>query len=269
MSDERDRQVFVEALRALGDHLAHVVLVGGWAHQLHRQLDGIDATTPSLYTQDMDFAVRRPPPPVHPPLDQRLVKAGFREHLKGETGGITEYVWAGGGSAISVEFLVQRTGNERAAPLDIGGARAQRLRYLHIAFLEPCKLSISAASGFPVGAHEELCVHVTNPAAFLANKLLTYQRRTSPAGKAKDLLYMFDTFRMFAPVIETLREHWTATSVGLSKAEVRGVHREHARLVHEVDVADEASRIADSAGRPATAQRIMRTCIHGLDLLLA
>ena len=267
MSDDRDREVFVAALNALGDHLPSVVLVGGWAHRLHHEIDGAVPSDAPLYTQDLDFAVRRPPPAAEPPLDERLVAAGFRERLKGEGQGVTEYVWEGGGSALTVEFLVHRRGAERTTGLDVGGARAQPLRYLDLAFVSPCEIVISAERGFPIDG--ELRLSVANPAAFLMNKLLTYDRRTELVDKGKDLLYIYDTLRLFATSTEVVQGFWNTTWSTQSRAVARRMRSALRQLADQALVADEASRIAAAAGRSVPADRLLRTCCDGLEQLIA
>jgi hypothetical protein len=266
--EEDDRAPLVAAMRALGDHLRHLVVVGGWAQRLHRLHDGLSASTPILYTEDLDLALRRPPAAADPPLDRRLVNAGFREIVKGDSEGITEYVWERGASAMTVEFLVHRVGKESAAVLDVGGALAQRLRHLDVAFIKPWELEVSRDGGFPCDEGEVLRLQVANPAAFLMNKLLTYQRRRELYKKGKDLLYVYDEFQLFESEPDLLESVWLETLRDLPRSTLKSLRQQVDALPRASLIADEAARIADSSGRSVSADRLLATCIYGFNGLL-
>ena len=101
----------------------------------------------------------------------------------------------------------------------------------------------------------------------MANKLLTYNRRTERFGKGKDLLYIFDTLRMFSAAMEVLRRHWENTA--LSPTLLKAVSLAHTRLAEQHHIADAASEIATDAGRPVKAGRLLSTCVHGLGQLIS
>jgi hypothetical protein len=83
---------FARLLEAIRPWLAHMVIVGGWAHRLHRfhPLATAQEYQP-LRTRDVDLAFS-PDAPLHGDLRKALSKAGFREESSGEhTPPVTHY----------------------------------------------------------------------------------------------------------------------------------------------------------------------------------
>jgi hypothetical protein len=75
---------FTRLIEAIRPWLIHVVIVGGWAHRLHRLHPlATDQAYQPLRTRDVDLAFS-PNAPLEGDLSEALDKAGFKEELSGE-----------------------------------------------------------------------------------------------------------------------------------------------------------------------------------------
>lgn len=103
---------------------------------------------------------------------------------------------------------------------------------------------------------------VANPVSFLAQKALVYTKRNR-SERAKDILYIHDTFETFGARLADLRAEW------IKKIRVR-LHTRSVRLVENTtdilfgeisDSVREASRIAQD--RALTPETIREVCSLG------
>ena len=106
-----DSEAFARLIRALRPWLGQVVIVGGWAHRLHR-LHPL-ATTPAyepIRTRDADVALS-----LHAPMEGdirfALERQGFaRAFLGTDTPPVTQYRLGEQDGGFYTEFLVPLTG---------------------------------------------------------------------------------------------------------------------------------------------------------------
>ena len=105
---------------------------------------------------------------------------------------VTHYHLGPDDEGFYAEFLTPLSGSEdrRDGRPDvterISGIVAQKLRYLEVLLIEPWIVRLDANLGFHLA--EPADVRVTNPASYIAQKLLIHSRR-SRANRAKDVLY--------------------------------------------------------------------------------
>lgn len=131
-----DRRVFLRAMAALAPYLDQLVVVGGWAHQLHR-LHDLAAPLPfePLRTQDADLAAPERLVAKAESVKALLMEAGFTEHLKGDDRPpVAEYELEGVGSSLS--HLLQGAGGE----VGEGGGGSSRGRVAHCPGCRPRRL---------------------------------------------------------------------------------------------------------------------------------
>lgn len=157
-----------------------------------------------LTTLDTDVAVPPKLPARTPDIRQRLLAHGFTEELLGDSRPpATHYHLGGEPSGFYAEFLTPLTGseydrgNKRKATLEVGGVPTQRLRYLELLLQHPWQAYVRAES---FSGH----VLVANPDSFLAQKVLTHERRDRD-DRAKDILYIHDTLQVFGARLGELR----------------------------------------------------------------
>src|SRR5580658_1928456 len=107
MSDIQARSPFHRLISALGPWLDQIVIVGGWAHQLHRlhpsarQLD-----YKPLTTLDTDIAVPAKLPAGEQNIRERLLSHGFAGEFFGDDRPpATHYLLSGESSGFYAEFL--------------------------------------------------------------------------------------------------------------------------------------------------------------------
>lgn len=267
-----DRAAFVRLLRALAPWSSQLVVVGGWAHRLHRLAP--QAVAPGyapVVTLDADLAfghgVR-----LQGDLRGSLRAAGFEQQLTGEhRPPVSRYVLGEGepGAGFYAEFLVplvgaatDRGGRARAT-CETAGITAQRLRYLDVLMLAPWQVTL----GDDWGADPPLHVRVPNPATFVVQKLLIHADR-EPRKQLQDLLYVHDTLELFADAMPSLHEAWRdGVAPRLDRAWVARA-RAMSRMLFSSpsDATREAARLA---GRPGlTAERLRAVCSALLDELM-
>ena len=82
----------------------------------------------------------------------------------------------------------------------------QRLRHIGLVLDDPLEVDLDLA-GVTAGRRT---VRIAHPARFLAQKVLIHSKR-SPGNRAKDILYMHDTFEAFGSRLTELRADWEAT----------------------------------------------------------
>ena len=123
---------------------------------------------------------------------------------------------------------------------------AQKLRHLEVLLLSPWQLTISPEQGFPLG--RATAIQIPNPASYLVQKVLVLRSR-APGKQAKDVLYLHDTYAIFADAFPLLGEAWDALKPQFHPAHVRTFEERAAGIISAMsDLIRDAARIA--AGRP-------------------
>lgn len=269
MSDVPSMTRLINAIRPwLGD----LVIIGGWAHQLHR-LHPL-ARVPryeALRTTDADlaFSVRAK---LEGNIGMALKAAGFQEELSGENDPpIAQYRLGEEDQGFYVEFLVPLLGSEHKrdgtpdVTLGKAGITAQKLRHLDLLLVEPWTVQLDAASSVPLSTPAD--VRLANPVSFIAQKLLIQKCRT-PEKQAQDVLYIHDTLELFGGKLELLGEVWRGTiRPHLSKsAVVSVVEASHDGFAAVTDVIRSAARLPQD--RTLQPELVRRLCEVGLEEVL-
>src|ERR1700685_1718684 len=131
---------FARLAESLTLWLDQVVIIGGWAHRLHRLhplAQPLDYEP--LATLDTDVAVPAKLPATGNELRQRLLENGFREELLGSMQPpAAHYHVATGDRGFYAEFLTPLVGGEikrggkRDVTTQIAGVPVQKLRHLEL-----------------------------------------------------------------------------------------------------------------------------------------
>jgi hypothetical protein len=144
-----DSAAFARLIQALRPWLGHLVIVGGWAHRLHRlhPLAGVPAYAP-LRTRDVDVALSLRAP-VDGDIRRALEDAGFKPEYSGDNRPpVTQYALTDDDAGFYAEFLVPLLGGEakRYGSPDVtvvkAGINAQKLRHLDILLVAPWSVQI-------------------------------------------------------------------------------------------------------------------------------
>lgn len=203
---------FSRLIEAIQQWLPHIVIVGGWAHRLHRfhPLATAQDYQP-LRTRDVDLAFS-PRAPLAGDLKRALTEAGFKEELSGEsTPPVTRYALGEEAFGFYAEFLtvLQGDGLRRDGQRDLtvakAGITAQKLRHLDLLLIAPWSIRAGPDNGVPVA--RPLDILVPNPVSFMVQKFLIHSRRDANK-KAQDVLYIHDTLQLFGASLEKLQAVW-------------------------------------------------------------
>lgn len=266
MDDLTDIARLIDALRPW---LGHLVIVGGWAHRLHRfhPMANPPAYLP-LRTRDVDLAFSLKAP-LEGDIGAALRAANFHEDLSGEhIPPVTHYRLGGDDQGFYAEFLVPLMGSRLKrsgapdATITKAGVTAQKLRHLDLLLAHPWHVGLGTSVGVPLTPPAE--VILPNPVSFIAQKLLI-QKRRPPEKRAQDALYIHDTLELFGRHLEGLKAIWLEevrqTLASKTIREVERLHREQFGAV--TDVIRSAVRIPqDRTIRP---ERMQAACAHGLE----
>lgn len=268
MAAVSDLGQFSELAAALEPWLDQIVVVGGWAHRLHRLHPSAQSLSyPPLVTLDADVAIPRSLPVEGQDIRQRLISSGFTEEFLGrDHPPATHYHLGDTSSGFYVEFLTPLVGgeydrqNRRRATLRVAGATSQQLRYIGLLLNRPWMIELSdvAFTGR---------VQVANPASFVAQKLLIHRRRNVD-DRARDLLYVYDTLQLFGSQLHELRTEWRVhLAPQIPDRALKELVKSTRALFLEVsDDIRRAARI--SPERQLTPEAIRVACAHGLAQLL-
>jgi hypothetical protein len=264
---------FAKLIEAVRPWLGHLVIVGGWAHRLHRLHPlAVAPQYAPIRTRDADVALS-----VHARLvgnvRQALENAGFVGHFSGEhTPPVTQYRLGDEYGGFYAEFLAPLYGDglTRDGKPDVtiskSGITAQKLRHLDVLLTLPWSVRIGPAVGFPTSI--ELEVLIANPISFIVQKLLIRSQRPGPK-RAQDILYIYDTLELFSASLEPLHRLWADEL--RSKLHAKAAKRVQA-LAHEIfavvtdDVRDAALIPQD---RRLAAEDVRAACAFGLEEILA
>jgi hypothetical protein len=257
-------------IEALRPWLRQLVIVGGWAHQLHRfhSLANHEISYLPLRTRDADFAFS-PTDRLVGNIRSALTEAGFLEDLSGdERPPVAQYRLGGDDKGFYAEFLVplQGDGTNRdgspATTLAQAGVTAQKLRYVDLLLTDPWTVRIDGTVGAPLSNSAE--VMIANPVSFIVQKLLI-QKYRKPEKRPQDVLYIHDTLELFAGELEALRSIWTTRlRPTLSPKTARQIERMSIQQFSVVtDVVRKAARIPQD--RQLGPEQIRAACSYGLD----
>lgn len=256
---------------ALRPWLNQLVVVGGWAHRLHRlhPLAGVP-THPPLRTRDVDLAVAARE--VLPgDIGGALERAGFRPTLLGDDSPPVTHYALEGDAGFYAEFLTPLEGGEftrrdrRDVTVARAGITAQKLRHLDILMVAPWYVGLDPHSEIVLVPPAN--VLLPNPVAFMMQKLLI-QRDRRPEKRAQDLLYIHDTLELFGGALEELRTVWRGTlRPAMSERTARRAETCARTLFeHVTDDLRAAARISD--GRRLTADTLRGASDYGLKAIL-
>jgi hypothetical protein len=259
---------FARLVESLTPWLDQVVIIGGWAHRLHRLHPlARPLQYEPLATLDADVALPRRIRVAGDEIYQRLAANGFEaEFLGHHRPPAAHYRLTDPGIHFYAEFLTPLVGGAvgrrgRQNPTQrVGGVSSQNLRYIEVLLAAPWSVSLSATNGFPFA--NETGVQIANPVSFLAQKILIHRRRNRDE-RAKDILYMHDTIDTFATRIDDLSAEWVRNiRHELHANSVRAVESAAATLFGAVtDSIRAASRIVQA--RNLTPEPIRETCNLG------
>ena len=264
-----DFAAFARLLDALRPWLGHVVIIGGWAHRLHRFHPlSHPPTYAALRTRDADVAFSLSAP-LTGDIAGAMKAAGFHEDFSGDhTPPITQYRLEGDDQGFFAEFLAPLYGSgvKRNGQPDVtmakAGVTAQKLRHVDLLLVCPWVVRLTNEIGVPV--HPPIDVMVTNPVSFIAQKLLIQSYRKSEK-KAQDALYVLDTLELFGGELPTLRALWQEkvrpTLPGKTARTVERLQQEQFGAV--TDVIRNAARIPQN--RVLLPNRVQAACAYGLD----
>lgn len=268
----KDSEAFARLVTALRPWLGHLVIVGGWAHRLHRfhRLAGPPDHLP-LRTRDTDLAFS-PDEALTGDVRTALIDAGFTEQLFGDDAPpATHYGLGEDDAGFYAEFLTPLHGSglrRDGAPdatVSRAGIVAQKLRYLDVLLVSPWSLRIRPEKEFPI--KEDVELFVPNATSFIVQKLLIHPDRPSHK-KAQDVLYIHDSLELFGGSLGELRRLWVEdVRPGMGARTARRAEKIAQELFAGVtDTIREAARIPQD--RRLAPENVQRACEYGLGEIL-
>jgi hypothetical protein len=267
-----DFEAFARLVTALRPWLGQLVVVGGWAHRLHRlhRLANPPKHSP-VRTRDTDIAFS-PDAALAGDVRTALTEAGFTEEQLGDDAPpATHYRLREGDAGFYAEFLtplygsgVKRDGKPDAT-VSKAGITAQKMRYLDLLLVSPWSVRVGPERGVPITADVNL--FVPNPTSFIVQKLLIHSDRP-PNKKAQDILYIHDSLELFGGSLGELRRLWVEEVRPRMAAKTASRAETIAQeLFAEVaDTIREAARIPQD--RRVAPENVQRACEYGLGEIL-
>lgn len=263
-----DSQDLARLLDAIRPWSSDLVIVGGWAHRLHRLHEAAEVPPHRpLLTKDVDLALEERS--VRGNIGKALVDADFHEVLSSDhTPPVSEYRLGDEDGAFYAEFLaplkgspVRRDGSPNATTT-IAGVTAQKLRHLDLLLHAPWTVRVSREKAIPVGS--AIDVQVPNAVSFIAQKLLIHKERR-PEKRPQDILYIHDTFELFLAREEQLRELWLKTVRPALSARSIALVNEMSRGLFDA-VSDDIRRAARiPTDRTIDPETLRALCAHGTE----
>lgn len=267
-----DREAFARLVTALQPWLGQLVVVGGWAHRLHRfhrLANPPDHSAPRTRDTDLAFS---PDVALAGNVRAALVEAGFTEEFFGDDAPpATHYGLGEEDDGFYAEFLTPLSGSgtkrngKRDATVTKAGITAQKMRYLELLLVEPWNVRVGRERGVPIAA--DLDLFLPNPTSFIVQKLLIHSSRTSDK-KAQDVLYIHDTLELFGASLGELSRLWVEvvrpTMAAITAKRAEAIAQE---LFAEVtDTIRNAARIPQD--RRLAPDNVQRACEYGLGEIL-
>ena len=268
MATYNEEDHFARLVEALDPWLGQLVIIGGWAHRLYRLHP--TAGTPEyepLGTLDADVALPPDVADTEANIRDRLLANEFREELIGEfRPPVAQYFVTTDESGFFAEFLTPLRGGgirrdgERDATMRIAGVSVQKLRHLELLLRSPWSVVIQPENGFAV-SHPRT-IRIPNPAAFMVQKVLIHRDRELQ-DRAKDLLYIHDTFETFAANLPAIANDWqTNVKPFLTPKAITPIETAGETLFGEVnDTIRDAAEMA--SGRSVSPERLLELCRYG------
>lgn len=251
-----------ECAEAIGPYRDDVVVTGGLVPLLYRfHPDFGRPRQPALLTGDLDFTL----PETLPLRDgerlrDRLENGGFvvvtSRRTRGDVPAKQFFQHHSRGTEslapIHGEFLTPLTGSETdrdgqpKSPTEVqNGLNAEALRYLDLILWEPILFDVSSID--ELGRRNELNVQIPRPGAYLVQKVLCSEDRSSREKRDKDLAYCYD-------VATLTHENWNEIRSELSELEAeRGLWStwiERARTILE------NAFLGENASAPMAVERL-------------
>lgn len=265
MEEGPELRAFARLVDALEPWVGQVVIIGGRCHRLYRHhLWAQEIDHAPLITGDVDVALPARLSVKKKDVHERLTERGFTEEFLGnDVPPVTHYMLGEPTGRFYVEFLTALTGSPHdrkkrpRTTLEVGGVVTQQLRHLDLLLEQPWWVE------FPVG-ESAVQAQVANAASFIAQKLLIHGKR-SVDDRAKDILYIHDTLKVFGPNLFRLRDIWQGQlKTRLPSRTVRKVEQSSGDLFGEVtdDIRGGALVAADRALSPG---RVRDLCRAGLE----
>ena len=264
-----DFDAFARLLDALRPWLGHVVIIGGWAHRLHRFHPlSHPPSYAALRTKDADIAFSLAAS-LTGDIAEAMKAAGFHKDFSGEhTPPMTQYRLGGDDQGFFAEFLapLHGSGLKRNGQPDVttakAGVTAQKLRHLDLLLVRPWGVRLTNEIGVPV--QPPVDVMLANPVSFIAQKLLIQEHRRLEK-KAQGSLYIHDTLELFGGELPTLRALWQQevrpTLPDKTARTVENLQREQFGAL--TDVIRNAARMPQD--RALSPERVRAACAYGLD----
>jgi hypothetical protein len=259
----------VSLVNALRPWRKELVIVGGWAHRLHRlhPWAGSPVYAP-IRTRDADVAFSLDLAP-HGDIRSAPLAAGFTESLSSDhRPPISDYRLGEEDGGFYVEFLAPLKGSElkrnggEDATVKRAGVTAQKLRYLDLLLMHPFEVRLDDRVDSALAKPAD--VQIANPVSFIAQKLLIRQAR-KPEKQAQDVLYIHDTIELFAGRLGELHTLWLEVIRpqlhGKTVKELDQLREAHFGKVD--DVMRRATRIPVARG--LTPERMLTMCALGLE----
>ncbi len=268
------RAEFSLLIEALRPSLNTTLIIGGWAHRLHRLSPKARAVTyDPLFTYDADVVVTKDHSHREANLKSALANKGFTEQFSGEARPpVTHYQLGTEANGFYAEFLTPLTGgtHRRDGSPDetakVRGVNAQKLRYLDLLLIEPWTIEIGPNNGFAL--QSPATVRVPNPPSFIVQKMLVLHLR-KPEKRAGDLLYIHDTLELFSTELVNMADLWRErVKVALSERTLRELRAAVRTQFDTVtDTIRDAVRIVPN--RALDPDRMQQLCRVGLERLLS
>lgn len=267
------RAEFSLLIEAIRPSLSTTLIIGGWAHRLHRLSPKARSVTyDPVFTYDADVVVTKDHSNRDTDLKGALVQKGFKEQFSGEARPpVTHYQLGTEAKGFYAEFLTPLTGgtHRRDGTPDetakVRGVNAQKLRYLDILLIEPWVIEIGPHNGFAL--QSPAAVRVPNPLSFIVQKMLVLHLR-KPEKRAGDLLYIHDTLELFSTQLVELagvwRDHIKTALTDKALRDVAATSR--AQFDAVTDTIRDAALIVQT--RALDPGRMQQLCRVGLDRLL-
>ena len=202
---------FARLIDALRPWLPRLVVVGGWAHRLHRFHPLANPPHyPPIRTRDADFAFSKASA-LEGDVFAALRRAGFGKELFGDHAPpVTHYSLGKEDAGFYAEFLTPLRGDglkSNGAPdatVATAGITAQKLRYLEILLISPWSVRFAHDGDLPVASDVE--IFVPSATSFIVQKLLIHSDR-KPTKRAPDVLYIHDTLELFGGALDSLHHN--------------------------------------------------------------
>lgn len=258
-------------VQALSPWRAHLVIVGGWAHRIHRLSPTASKLAyQPLFTRDTDLAFANKAP-LEGDIKAALLEHGFKELLSGEhKPPVTHYTLGDEHGGFYAEFLtpligsgVKRSGAPDAT-MTRAGISAQKIRHLDILLVEPWVITLHPQSGIPL--QSPMDIQVANPLCFMIQKFLI-QKDRPPAKQAQDVLYIYDTIELFGALLDEFHAAWKMTiSPSLGKRLSNTVLTLSKNTFSNInDVIRAAARIPQD--RKLSQEQIQQTCLLAFEII--